>query len=142
MKMSIEDKIKEIAQNEFQQCSYVFDDWYGATEAVDRVEFPVIMSILPNGGRLDFSKGFLKDSENLMIAFIDKVERDANGEDNKEVYTRMKETASKFIEAMNKSNFFEPIEGVKYNTILERATSYFTGVVIEFSVKQRVGICL
>ena len=54
----------------------------------------------------------------------------------------MKETASQFISAMNKSNFFDPIEGVKYNTILERATSYFTGVVIEFSVKQRVGICL
>lgn len=142
MKMNIEDKIKEIAQNNFQQCSYVFDDWYSATEVVDRVEFPVIMSILPNGGRLDFSRGILKDSENLMIAFIDKVERDANGEDNKEVYTRMKETASQFINAMNKSNFFEPIENVKYNTILERATSYFTGVVIEFSVKQRTGICL
>ena len=55
MKMSIEDKIKEIAQSNFQQCSYVFDDWYSATEVVDRVEFPVIMSILPNGGRLDFS---------------------------------------------------------------------------------------
>ena len=54
MKMNIEDKIKEIAQSNFKQCSYVFDDWYNATEAVDRVEFPVIMSILPTGGQIDF----------------------------------------------------------------------------------------
>lgn len=142
MKMSIEDKIKEIAQNQFKGFNYVFGDWYEIAEILDRTPLPAIGAVLPSGGSLDFSNGMVKDSENLMIAFVDKVERDANGEENKEVYTRMKVIASQFINAMNKSNFFEPIEGIKYDTVLERATSYFTGVIVGFSVKQRIGICL
>ena len=142
MKMNIEDKIKEIVKEQFKAFNYAFGDWYEIAEILDRTPLPAIASVLPSGGSLDFSNGMVKDSENIMLVFVDKVERDANGEENKEVYTRMKETAAQFINAMNKSNYFEPIGNVKYDTTVEHATSYFTGVILGFSVKQRTGVCL
>ena len=143
MRMSIEDKIREIAKQNFSGFSYVFEDWNGAGEVVDKVALPAIICLLPAGGHLEFVRGRVKDSEDIAIAFIDKVSRDANGEDNEEVYSRMKKAAGEFIDAMNKSRNFEPIEGrVKYNTILESASSYFTGVFVELSIKEAAGACL
>ena len=143
MKMSIEDKIREIAEREFKGYSYVFEDWNGAAEVVDRVSLPAIICLLPSSGYFDIARGKVKDSEDMSIAFVDKVVRDANGDDNEEVYTRMKRTAGKFIDAMNKSRYFEPIEGkIRYQTILESASAYFTGVFVELNVKESTGVCL
>lgn len=143
MKMSIEDKIREIAEREFKGYSYVFEDWNGAAKVVDRVSLPAIICVLPSSGYFDIARGKVKDSEDMSIAFVDKVVRDANGDDNEEVYTRMKRTAGKFIDAMNKSRYFEPIEGkIRYQTILESASAYLTGVFVELNVKESTGICL
>ena len=141
--MSIEDKIREIAEREFKGYSYVFEDWNGAAEVVDRVSLPAIICVLPSSGYFDIARGKVKDSEDMSIAFVDKVVRDANGDDNEEVYTRMKRTAGKFIDAMNKSRYFEPIEGkIRYQTILESASAYLTGVFVELNVKESTGVCL
>lgn len=141
--MSIEDKIREIAENKFNGYSYIFEDWNGAAEVVDKVSLPAIICLLPPGGYLNFTRGRIKDSEDVAIAFVDKVVRDANGDDNEEVYTRMKQTAGQFIDAMNKSRYFEPIEGrIRYQTILESASAYFTGVFVELNVKESAGVCL
>lgn len=143
MKTSIENRIREIAKTHFLEYSYIFEDWNGAAEVADRVSLPAIICLLPPGGFLEISKGRVKDSENIAIAFIDKVTRDANGDDNEQVYSRMKQTAIKFIKAMNDSRYFEPIDGdVKYTTILESASSYFTGVFVELTVKDFAGNCL
>ncbi len=143
MKMSIEDKIREIAEREFKGYSYVFEDWNGAAKVVDRVSLPAIICVLPSSGYFDIARGKVKDSEDMSIAFVDKVVRDANGDDNEEVYTRMKRTAGKFIDAMNKSRYFEPIEGkIRYQTILESASAYLTGVFVELNVKESTGVCL
>lgn len=143
MKMSIEDKIREIAEKEFKGYSYVFEDWNGAAEVVDRISLPAIICVLPSSGYFDIARGKVKDSEDMSIAFVDKVVRDANGDDNEEVYTRMKRTAGKFIDAMNKSRYFEPIEGkIRYQTILESASAYLTGVFVELNVKESTGVCL
>ncbi|WP_314809437.1 hypothetical protein [Segatella oris] len=141
--MSIEDKIREIAEREFKGYSYVFEDWNGAAKVVDRVSLPAIICVLPSSGYFDIARGKVKDSEDMSIAFVDKVVRDANGDDNEEVYTRMKRTAGKFIDAMNKSRYFEPIEGkIRYQTILESASAYLTGVFVELNVKESTGVCL
>ncbi|MDD7272819.1 MAG: hypothetical protein PUG96_02480 [Prevotellaceae bacterium] len=141
--MSIESKIRKIAEEKFANFSYVFEDWNGAAEQIDRVSLPAIVCILPVGGYLNFSRGMVKDSEDLLIAFVDKVTRDANGDDNEEVYTRMKQAAAQFINEMNNSGYFDPIDGrIKYQTILESASAYFTGVSIELNVKERGGVCL
>ena len=78
-----------------------------------------------------------------MLAFIDKVTRDANGEDNEEVYTRMKTAAATFLKAMDKTRYFDPLpEDVKYTTIYESASAYYTGVFVELDVRERGGACL
>ena len=50
--MSIEDKIREIAEREFKEYSYVFEDLNGAAQVVDRVSLPVIICVLPSSGYL------------------------------------------------------------------------------------------
>lgn len=141
--MSIESKIREIAKEKFPNFSYVFEDWNGAAEQIDRVSLPAIVCVLPVGGHLLFNRGTVKDREDCMLAFVDKVTRDANGEDNEKVYSAMKESAASFITAMNKSRNFEPIDGsVKYTTILESASAYFTGVCVELTLKELQGACL
>lgn len=141
--MSIESKIREIAKEKFPNFSYVFEDWNGAAEQIDRVSLPAIVCVLPVGGHLLFNRGTVKDREDCMLAFVDKVIRDANGEDNEKVYSAMKESAANFIAAMNKSRYFEPIDGsVKYTTILESASAYFTGVCVELTLKELQGACL
>jgi hypothetical protein len=143
MKMSIESKIREIAEEKFAFFSYVFEDWNGAAEQIDRVSLPAIVCILPVGGYLNFSRGLVKDREDCILAFVDKVSRDANGEDNEQVYSLMKEKAAGFITALNESHYFEPIDGnVKYTTILESASAYFTGVFVELTLKELQGACL
>lgn len=141
--MSIESKIREIAKENFASLSYVFEDWNGAAEQIDRVSLPAIVCILPVGGYLNFSRGLVKDREDCILAFVDKVSRDANGEDNEQVYSLMKEKAAEFITALNESHYFEPIDGnVKYTTILESASAYFTGVFVELTLKELQGACL
>lgn len=141
--MSVEDNIRKIAEEKFSEYSYVFEDWNGAAERVDRVPLPAIVCLLPVGGQFNFSRGRVKDSEDIAIAFIDKVARDANGDDNEEVYTRMKRTACQFIAAMNTSGHFEPIDGaVRYSTILESASANFTGVFVELNIKEMTGVCM
>lgn len=141
--MSIESKIREIAEEKFAFFSYVFEDWNGAAEQIDRVSLPAIVCILPVGGYLNFSRGLVKDREDCILAFVDKVSRDANGEDNEHVYSLMKEKAAGFITALNESHYFEPIDGnVKYTTILESASAYFTGVFVELTLKELQGACL
>lgn len=141
--MSIESKIREIAEEKFAGFSYVFEDWNGAAEKIDRVTLPAIVCVLPAGGAFNFSRGRVKDKEDCMIAFVDKVSRDANGEDNEEVYSRMKEKAIKFVMALNESRYFETIDGsVRYTTILESASAYFTGVFVELTLKELEGGCL
>lgn len=141
--MSIEEKIKEIAGEKFPGFSYVFENWMGADETVARVELPVIICILPVSGSLTLDKGRIRDEESTAIAFVDAVERDANGEDNEKVYTRMKESAGDFIKAMNDSGYFEPIDGkVPYKTIYESMSTNVTGVFVELEVKELIGRCL
>lgn len=141
--MSIESKIREIAESKFGNFSYVFEDWNGAATVIDDVALPAIVCILPTGGYLDLSHGLVKDKENLMLAFVDKVERDANGDDNERVYTEMKRVAARFLKAINDSRYFDPIDGdVRYTTIYESASAYFTGVFVELTLKELQGRCL
>ena len=77
--MGIEDKIRQIAEDKFPEYSYIFEDWNAAAEVADRVRLPAIICILPVGGQLNMAHGMLRDSEDLALAFVEKVARDANG---------------------------------------------------------------
>ena len=141
--MSIEEKIRELVSEKFPGFSYVFEDWGTADVVMERVDLPAIICVLPVVGRLVFKNGRVRDSENSAFAFVDKVERDANGEDNEAVYTRMKEVAGDFLSELMKCGFFEPLEdGVPYQTIYESLSVNVTGVFVELTLKEVIGRCL
>lgn len=141
--MGIEDKIRQIAEDEFPEYSYIFEDWNAAAEVADRVLLPAIICILPVGGHLNMAHGMLRDSEDLALAFVDKVARDANGDDNEAVYTRMKAAAARFLYELDTCRHFEPLpEKVRYTTIYESASAYYTGVFVELTLEERRGTCL
>ena len=141
--MTIEDKVREIASEQFSEFSYVFEDWYTADKVVEKTALPAIIFILPVSGILQYGQhGRIRDAENCAIAFVDKVDKEADGRDNETVYNAMKTTARALINALNASGFFNPIEGdVAYNVIYEQLSSIVTGVVLQLQLKELVGRC-
>lgn len=141
--MTIEDKVREIASEQFSEFSYVFEDWYTADKVVEKTALPAIIFILPVSGILQYGQhGRIKDAENCAIAFVDKVDKEADGRDNETVYNAMKTAARAFINGLNASGFFNPIEGdVAYNVIYEQLSSIVTGVVLQLQLKELVGRC-
>ena len=141
--MTIEDKVREIASEQFSEFSYVFEDWYTADKVVEKTALPAIIFILPVSGILQYGQhGRIRDAENCAIAFVDKVDKEADGRDNETVYNAMKTAARAFINALNASGFFNPIEGdVAYNVMYEQLSSIVTGVVLQLQLKELVGRC-
>lgn len=141
--MTIEDKVRSIASEQFSEFSYVFEDWYTADKVVEKTALPAIIFILPVSGILQYGQhGRIRDAENCAIAFVDKVDKEADGRDNETVYNAMKTAARAFINALNANGFFNPIEGdVAYNVIYEQLSSIVTGVVLQLQLKELVGRC-
>lgn len=141
--MTIEDKIRDIAGEQFSEFTYVFEDWYTADKVIDKVALPAIIFILPVSGVLQYGEhGRIKDAENCIIAFVDKVDKEADGRDNEITYNAMKEAARRFINAINASGFFDYIQGdVAYNVIYEQMSSIVTGIALNLRLKELVGRC-
>ena len=141
--MTIEDKVREIVGEYFSGFSFVFEDWNTADTKLDKVELPAIIMILPVSGVLQFGQhGRIKDAENTIVAFVDKVPKEADGRDNEVVYNEMKVAARAFVRRLNESGYFDYIQGdVPYNTIIEQLSSIVTGVALQLQLKELVGRC-
>ena len=141
--MTIEDKVREIVGEYFSGFSFVFEDWNTADTKLDKVELPAIIMILPVSGVLQFGQhGRIKDAENTIVAFVDKVPKEADGRDNEVVYNEMKVAARAFVRRINESGYFNYIQGdVPYNTIIEQLSSIVTGVALQLQLKELVGRC-
>ena len=106
--MTIEQKVRDIVDAHLSNFTFVFEDWETADIVIDKVQLPAIIFILPISGSLSFGRyGRIKDAENCAIAFVDKVTRRANGDDNEAVYTQMKQAAKTFLQQVNESGYFE-----------------------------------
>lgn len=141
--MTIENKVREIVGEYFSGFSFVFEDWNTADKKLDKVELPAIIMVLPVSGVLQFGQhGRIKDAENTIVAFVDKVPKEADGRDNEVVYNEMKVAARAFVRRLNESGYFNYIQGdVPYNTIIEQLSSIVTGVALQLQLKELVGRC-
>jgi hypothetical protein len=141
--MTIEDKVREIVGEYFSGFSFVFEDWNTADTKLDKVELPAIIMVLPVSGVLQFGQhGRIKDAVNTIVAFVDKVPKEADGRDNEVVYNEMKVAAREFVRRLNESGYFNYIQGdVPYNTIIEQLSSIVTGVALQLQLKELVGRC-
>lgn len=139
---TIEKIIKGVATEKFAGFSYVFDDWETADEKLDRLSYPAILCVLPASGMIEVRNGRVYDTENIALAFLDIAPRDADGEENEEVYTRMKVAGARFINELIKSRKFEGLDGrQQYQTIIERLSSIVSGVMYSLTLTQAIGGC-
>ena len=139
---TIEDIIQTIAKEQFAGFTYVFENWEDADAKLEKLPYPAIVSVMPTGGSVSMRTGRVFDREYVALAFLDLAPMGAEGEENREIYTRMKHAGMKFIEAMNKSGKIDPITDAPYDTICERLATVVTGVMFQLEIKQRKGQCL
>jgi hypothetical protein len=141
--MTIDEAIKAIATSEeFKDFTYIFDDWWDVDQAVSRAKLPAIAHILPIGGsmRVNERTGRIYDREFVSVAFVDKVTRDASGEDQRAVFERMKETAKEFIRIANASGHFQWVVSWNYDVIYNQLASIVTGVMLTLEIEDN-GSC-
>ena len=139
---TIEDIIQTIAKEQFADFTYVFENWEDADAKLEKLPYPAIVCVMPTGGSVSMRTGRVFDREYVALAFLDLAPMGAEGEENREIYTRMKQAGMKFIEALNKSGKIDPITDAPYDTICERLATVVTGVMFQLEIKQRKGQCL
>ncbi|WP_288207011.1 hypothetical protein [uncultured Parabacteroides sp.] len=138
--MTVQDKLKQVAES--LGVPFVFEDWTQANVEIDRILLPAVVYVLPASGELDFKNGNIRDNQNGMLAFLDKVELNGNGLDNDCVVDRMKSLAMRFIVKLNETGNFEPLGGVmKYQVAYNKLNAVTSGIVFEVVLKEITGIC-
>ena len=139
--MTIDQAIKAIAQDvRFAEFTYIFDDWWDVDQSVSRAKLPAIAHILPIGGSMTARNGRIYDREFVSVAFIDKVRRDASGEDQRAVFERMKEAAKDFVRLANESGYFQSVVAWNYDVIYNQLASIVTGVMLTLEIEDN-GSC-
>lgn len=139
--MTIDQAIREIATSApFKAFNYIFDDWWDVDQSVSRAKLPAIAHILPIGGVMRMHNGRVYDREQVAIAFFDKVPRDANGEDQRKVFERMKEAAVTFVRMANESGHFGQVSAWNYSVIYNQLSSIVTGVMLTLEIEDN-GTC-
>ena len=140
--MTIDEAIKKIAteDEQFSQFTYIFDDWWDVDQAVSRAKLPAIAHILPIGGSMTMRNGRVYDRENVSVAFVDKVARDASGEDQRVVFERMKDAAKAFVRTANASGYFQSVIAWNYAVIYNQLASIVTGVMLTLEIEDN-GAC-
>lgn len=140
--MTIEDKIKQIAEGDaFAQYPFIFDNIYRVDEMMEQTNMPCIVSLLPTDGNLVFRNGRWFDSENVRIGFFDLVPHDANGDDNAEIYNRMKALGFSLIEALRESGLFEAVYINRYTIECRQYSNIVTGVLFYVRIDD-LGACV
>ena len=78
-----------------------------------------------------------------MFAFIDKVPRDADGDDNTTTCTELKKVAKSYIADIQKTGYFEPInENIEYTNLYEILASNCTGLLFRLRLQEASGECV
>ena len=140
--MTIDEAIKRIAteDEQFSQFTYIFDDWWDVDQAVSRAKLPAIAHILPIGGSMTMRNGRIYAREYVSVAFVDKVTRDASGEDQRVVFERMKDAAKAFVRTANTSGYFQSVIAWNYDVIYNQLASIVTGVMLTLEIEDN-GSC-
>lgn len=122
---------------------FVFDNWRTADRAISKTALPCCVCIMPANGVISVRRGRYTDRPNLYIAFLDKVQRDASGDENRQAYERMKGKMREFIAEVNACAELENIDGeVAYDIIAEGMSDILTGVGFALSVRNTQPQCL
>lgn len=138
--MTIQEHIKSIAQQ--MGIAYIYHNWTSVNQVVGTSKLPVMINVLPVSG--SFSVGYeLTESDNCMIAFLDKTECDFDAEQNDQVVERMKALAKDFLLRLNKVDSIEnlSLDNVPYSVVYDKLDENLTGVILELRIGESEGTC-
>lgn len=140
---TVEKKIHSIVESMGADVEYLFMNWAQANVAIDRIEKPTIIYVLPPSGSLFFEWARVKDKPEAQIAFVCSTEFDFEGEANDDVIEQMKRLCVKFVKALNGSGLFKQIEGkLPYQVLYDHLDQNVTGIVIEPLLEEEEGIII
>ena len=140
---TVEKKIHAIVESMGEDVAYFFMNWAQANEAIDNVEKPTVIYVLPPAGDLYVDWARIKDAPDTQIAFVAPTDFDFDGHDNDDIIEQMKRLCVRFIKAFNDSGYFEQIEGkVPYKVLYDFFDQNVTGIVIEPKLKEEEGIII
>ena len=140
--MRVDLKIKSIIE-QMQGISYEFNNWATANVTFDNLPLPVCLYILPVSGQINLKNDYVRDQPNALIAFLDKAEFDADGEQNEPTVERMKNYAVEFFYRVNQSGQFKPIpDNLPYSVVYDKLDVNVTGVVFSVQLQEQPGVCI
>lgn len=132
--MTMEEKLRHVAESTFEGVPFIFDNIFGLVERFNTTEMPCICCTLPRDGELSWRNGRVYDHEYIMLGFLDTVPHDNDGWDNAEVYNRMKDMGRQYIEALNASRLFQKIEAATYDVYCDRFSNIVTGIFFTLNI--------
>ena len=136
------DALTEIATTALSGYSVLFGSWDDVDRLLDRAEYPAVLNILSVSGGGTYRNGRVYDYQDMLIAFVDRVPRDASGEDNFSATERMRSALKKFVKAFNKDGRFLPVDQYYYTTIYESGANIHSGCLLEIRLTDAVGECV
>lgn len=140
---TVEKKIHGIVESMGADVEYLFMNWAQANEAIDDIDKPTIVYVLPPSGSLYFEWARVKDRPEAQIAFMAPTDFDFEGEANDDVIEQMKRLCVKFVKAFNDSGLFRQIEGkLPYQVLYDHLDHNVTGIVIEPFIEEEEGIII
>lgn len=140
---TVEGKIKSIVESLGDDVSYQFCNWAQANVALDKIEKPTVVYVLPPSGRLNFSWNQVKDSPSSQIGFLCTTDFDFEGYENDGIIEAMKRLCIRFIRAFNKSGLFEEIEGdIDYQVMYDYLDQNVTGIIITLQLEEISGVSI
>lgn len=137
---SIEQIIRDTAAK-MDGYTYIYETWEDADTKLEKMTFPAIVCVMPTSGTTTIRNGRIYDTENVALAFLDSVPRNAEGEDNGEVINAMKVAGAKFFDLLNKSGELEPLSSIPYEVVCEQLSTIVSGVIFQPAVSQKIGYC-
>lgn len=116
----------------------------GSVKTDDGETLPALLYVQPISGGLVFTEtGFLKDSPQTLLAFAEQMPLDYTGEQAQTIVERLKGIAADFVGRMNRSGFFEQIDGrVNYSISFDRLDANLCIFTITPEVRELVGVCV
>lgn len=140
---TVEDKIHSIVDSMGEDVQYQFMNWAQTNVALDIIEKPCIVYVLPPSGTLSFSWARVKDRPESQIAFLAPTDHDFEGHENDNIIEHMKRLCIKFVKAFNDSGLFEQLDGdIPYRVVYDYLDQNVTGISITPPLIEEDGVII
>lgn len=141
---TIESKIKSIAES--IGVHYVFKNTSQLNVELDKIDEPTIVYYLPANGTMNINlkRNRVYDAPEALIGFLAPMdEMDFEGEENDQSVEACKRMAIRFVDALNKSDLFEPIDGeIAYQQVYDYDDACCTGIIATLTLAETEGVSL